>query len=218
MASSSCSPLRTFKFEMKVCLGNCVAPLFHRTESLPDPLGLAEEIPEDADWQCLALQQTTNMGWATRAMDLPTEASRNYRKPLPLLKEIRHGINDMKSHIKKQGSRVPRMPQCIVPLKIRDHVIMVKNQRNGLEMAFKPEEEVEGLVWLMEQLQKDFHQVHEAFQPLQDDGSEAVDEEDEEHEPHWCALQEKNLITTLLEKLKGHEKRSSAGWCPPKWP
>ena len=113
---------------------------------------------------------------------------------------------------------MPRMPQYIVPLKIRDQVILVRNQANALEMAFKPGEEMEGLSWLMEQLQDGFSNVQKTSRPLEDAESDEVDEDEEgeEHEAHCYPVMEKQMIKKVVQNLKEHEKCKNASWCPSK--
>ena len=173
MASCSSSQEKTFQFEMKVCLGTSVAPLFPRRESRHDPMGLVAAELEDVEWQCLSLRQKANMGWALQPLGVTAKDWRQYHNSLPILKELRQGIMDMKKSLKGQGSRMPMMPQYMVPLKIRDQVVIVRNHVSFLEMAFKKGEALEGLAWLMQQLKEDFPKVTEA---LDDDGS------DEEHQ------------------------------------
>ena len=216
MASCSSSQEKTFQFEMKVCLGDFVVPLFTRRESLHDPWGLVAEELEDAEWQCLSLKQKANMGWALQPLGVTAKDWRQYHNSLPILQELRQGIIDMKKSLKTQGARMPMMPQYMVPLQIRDQVVIVRNHAQYLEMAFKEGEALEGLAWLMQQLQQDFPKVLKVTEALDDDGSDEdhEDEPGEDPEADWYSVMEKKIISKTLEKLQGHAMCKSAAWCP----
>ena len=216
MASCSSSQEKTFQFEMKVCLGTSVVPLFTRRETLHDPMGLVAAELEDVEWQCLSLRQKANTGWALQPLGVTAKGWRQYHNSLPILQELRQGIMDMKKSLKTQGSRMPMMPQYMVPLKIRDQVVIVRNHVTFLEMAFNKGEALEGLAWLMQQLKQDFPKVLKVAQLQEDDESDEdhEDEQGEDPEAHWYSVMDKKTISKTLEKVQSHERCKSATWCP----
>ena len=134
----------------------------------------------------------------------------------PLFKEISTAISKGKQ-TSGIAARLPKRPNIVVAIEIRGKAILVLNQTRTLTVAFEPGQELEGLQWLVEELEKDLETNTNLGENLEnnEDLEEESEKDDEEQERHIDHL-ETQLRDQNLKALRDHDERLRASWPPSK--
>jgi hypothetical protein len=190
----------------RFCLGDRAIPFERETLDLHDLHDQANGDIMDQEFLLLSIKATAEMGWLEKAFKLHTRWWVKNQWEILLLLEIRQAIDSKKV---KSGinSRMPRLPNAIVAIRIREKVILVQNRSQSLCLAFKPGEEVETLQWFLEELEKDLEKMQ--------DQAAAPQGPQKQRQKH-CGLgdEEAQVAKTSLEKVKGHPQCLNASYLP----
>ena len=124
----------------------------------------------------------------------------------PLFKEISTAISKGKQ-TSGIAARLPKRPNIVVAIEIRGKAILVLNQTRTLTVAFEPGQELEGLQWLVEELEKDLETNTNLGENLEnnEDLEEESEKDDEEQERHIDHL-ETQLRDQNLQVLRQHDE------------
>ena len=109
---------------------------------------------ENEEYFLMDLKATAEVRWIEKAFGLSSRWWKDHHKDVPLLEEMRKAIDGGKAR-KGGASRLPRRPDLVVAIQVRDRVILVKNQALGLALVSKKGEEMETLQRFLEEFEKD---------------------------------------------------------------
>ena len=211
----------------KVCLNNSIVPLESKVMEFDNIHGIDGVSLEQQEqtFSFLALKATDSGEWLSKVFQPDLTKKKMARRwwseivSLPLLQEIRQAIAKSKS-TKGSTARLPKRPNIVVAIEIRGQAILVLNQTRNISLAFQPGQELEGLQWFLEELEKDLgpgldlHKNLDENLEQEDLEEESPDEEDEQK--NQVDLLDLQLQTKHLQALRGHEQCLRASWPPSK--
>ena len=207
----------------RVCLGDSAIPLREQCLDFHDLHTLAEGDLDGQVFLLLSLKASGDLRWLERGFKLSAKWWVRNHMRVPLLKEIRQAIETKKSR-SGGGSRLPKLANTLVAIKIREKVILVQNQPLFVNLAFHPGEEIEGLQWIINELKKYIdHLKEESSESSQDDDDEGEDDEHEEpqgslrvskQQRHPLSKNEQQIVENSLKNIREHSECLRATFLP----
>ena len=212
---------------MKLCLGDIAIPVSEKTMDLVDLHNLRDGDHDGQVYSCVSLKATAEMWWFLKALvgqGLKTITTRwwiHQQHAIPLLMELRQAIKQGKT---TSGSdrHLSRLPNAVVPVRIRDSVILVVNHSLNLTLALESGKEVEVLQWFLKHLTLDIKKMLAA--PAA--GEEPAEPQGDAEEPASSSSrpskrrqaledpEEEQILLQSLAVVQGHEQCSSAVFLP----
>jgi hypothetical protein len=238
-ASSQCSlfitsPLMPIVVQTLTAVNGVIVPFERDVVDLLDPDNLSDGSRDNVEFDRVALTGSGSHSWLCHAVGFIGNSQQWHRRAgsLPLFQEMRARILD---HKKALGAncRTPRQPQAAIAIKVREHVLIIKNctRRVTLMMPLHPASKIEPLQWLLNQIVIDLAKPAEAagdaadlaetqsatasagdFAETQEDTQETFDDTEPGAEPQ-SALVEKTIADAVIE-LRGLGHDTSACWAP----
>jgi hypothetical protein len=153
---------------------------------------------EEEFW-CLDLKATGDARWLERAFQLPVRFWKAHQHEVPLLQEMRKAIESGKVR-KGGGSRLPRRPDAVVAIQVRDKVLMIQNKTSGLVLMAKHGAEQETFQWFLEELQKDLLNLKEH----QAETASSSTEPPVKQKRLSIDVEEEHIVEAALDKVREH--------------
>ena len=218
--------------EKKWCLNEKAIPLKACTKDFVDLNNLTEEGDQgDVLWNLLELKATSPMQWLEGAFGLGSRWWLRNGFSVPLVAEILQGIDEIKKGIKLG---LPRFANAIVAISVRDKTLFVVNNKHSVSLAFKVDEEDEGLAWFVEQVEKDLEKILSAGKkrkindplvapPRASEDEENYEEQQDEggHYDEELRKQEEIVhqqatasLVSASDKIKAHPEAHQVHWIP----
>lgn len=215
--------MEAFHLEFSLCLNGLAVPLEHKEMQVLDPDSLSGawgeawgmELGSDdllIEMSLLSLKATADMWWFLKPMKLGSKWWKTHHSEIPLLIEILSIIKSKKS----KSRRVPKEPDAMVLLKVREKVLCVQNLPHLVTLGFPgaPEDNLplmKQLMWILEQLSKDIKRLGENPVDPEEALVEAPEQSEEEDE---ASTSQKQIIQDCLKNLQKHPNCLSAIWAP----
>jgi len=206
-----------FALEYRLCLNDMALPLVRRAMDFEDIHHLAGGDSGEQDFVCLELKATADVRWLEKAFQLPVRFWKAHHFEVPLLQEMRQAIDSGKVR-KGGGSRLPRRPDAVVAIRVRDRVILIQNKTSGLALVSKPDEQRETFQWFLEELQKDLEKLKDQHENLHDQQAETASSSTQpslrKQKRLASDMEEENIIEAAVTKLREHPLCSRATFLP----
>lgn len=212
-----------FVLERAICLNGKAVPVIARTMDLEDPKNLIGGDVVQIEVVCVDLKATSNAYWIEQAFGLGARFWRGSSCRIPLLCEMRTCIEEGKTK-KGAAARMPKCPQIIVPIQVREKVVLVQNNTSSLMIALQKGQELETLQWFLEELEKDLSTMAKASKKKrseceQDEKDEKGEDDKDEEGEAIKNTQDKALedpeaesLQSSLTRLRGHTQCSRAAF------
>lgn len=189
-----------FQLQHRLCVGDHVVPLAKQQLELKDLHELQSGDEDPQDFLLLSLKvgkPMPSMLWFTKSLGLPSSWWEKNAVALPILSEIKEAI----ACKKPRSARMPKNPKAIVPIKIRDRVILAQNSTPPVVLAFKPGNELQDVDWFLQQVEKD----------LRDLDTEDPPEKKARLDLH---PEEKEIVEECTQNLRSHAECQTAHFVP----
>ena len=175
----------SWTLKQRLCLNDLPVPFREERLEFEDLRKiLDEDFDSELDVSLLSLKSIRNLQFLMKAFDLGAKWWRVHSLSLPLVTEIREAIDGGKTK-KGGGSRLPRRSKILVAIEVRSKKILVVNQANGIQLAFRKGEEMEGLQRFLEEFSKDLETVgkNPKKRPREPEDEDSAEEsQEDEHE------------------------------------
>ena len=202
--------MAAFALEYKLCLNDMALPLTRRTMDFEDIHHLTAGESGEEDFWCLDLKATGDARWLERAFHLPVRFWKAHQHEVPLLQEMRKAIESGK--VRKGGaSRLPRRPDAVVAIQVRDKVPLIQNKTSGLALMAKHGEEQETFQWFLAELQKDLENLKE--HQAETASSSALPSAAKQKRLS-IDVEEEHIVEAAVEKVREHPLCSRATFLP----
>lgn len=195
-----------FPLMHRLCLGNSAVPLVPRIMDFQDLHELTTEgDADDSEFLVLSLKGSADFRWAEKYLKLPARWWARNQSRVPLVVEIQEAIDAKKVKV-GFAARLPRLPNVIVAIEARGKVILVQNQRSFMNLAFRAGQEMDGVHWFLEQLQKDLEQLQGPSETLSNRLSKS--------QQPLGSTSEHRFVEESIRELKDHPNCHSAVFLP----
>ena len=149
------------------------------------------------------LKATADVKWLEKAFQLPYRYWKTHHADFPLLQEMQQAIESGKVR-KGGGSRLPRRPDAVVAILIRDKVIFIQNKTSGLALVSKLGEEVETFQWFLEEIEKDLTKLMDPQDTQPNAASSSTGPSGQKQKRHVLDVEEKDIVEASMKKLREH--------------
>ena len=190
------------ELSLKLCCGDRVIPLEPEIAALRDLYDLRGGDMDDQKFLLLKLSMTGNQfGWLQSLVGV--QKAKNMRSNINKLK-IMTEIHDAIEALRPSNNKRLKNPKLIVPIKVRNQVLLVRNNPNSKELAFRQStehlsapmaEDIQLLQWFVEELEKDLESlVDEPLAPQPLAAPPAADQQLDEDVDLHLAVEAQQLV------------------------
>ena len=192
-------------------------PFFDSTMDLEDIHSLAGGHARRQDFVCVGLKALDEIRWLEKALKVPSRWWTKHQAVVPLLQEMRQGIDKGKVR-KGVNCRMPRRPNAVVAIDVRGKVIFVQN-KSGLTLASRPDQEEHALRWFLREVGRDVEVIQQALR--EEEAGGVVEAETDPQVKKRCYDggpladdEEKAFIEDALSQLRAHPQCAYATFLP----
>lgn len=194
-----------------LCVDGIAVPVVSSTMDVVDPFGLHEGKDDALDVSLVEFSASGCMHWLQKVLKVGPKWFKENANRIPLLKEILEIIRKQKNKEFGRGAsvktaRLPRCRDCLIAIKVRGQVLLVKNDSRYVSIAdLKGPGSLTKFNWFLGQLESDVGDLEEMDS---DERAERARAKEPREEP----AEIQTVVEEALQSLRAHENCKSAAY------